>query len=112
VNQDGRSNGLTAPNGPSQVRLIRDALRVGAGAGGADVTMLEAHGTGTPLGDPIEVQAVSEAIAQTRSDRTGGWWWAARKTNFGHTETAAGVLGVLKVCCAMRARSDGASTCI
>jgi acyl transferase domain-containing protein len=94
VNQDGRSNGLTAPNGPSQVRLIRDALSMGA-LEGADVTMLEAHGTGTSLGDPIEVQALSEAIG-SRGARNG-LVLSSAKTNFGHTETAAGVLGVSKV---------------
>jgi acyl transferase domain-containing protein/acyl carrier protein/glycine/D-amino acid oxidase-like deaminating enzyme len=93
VNQDGRSNGLTAPNGPSQVRLIRDALSMGA-LEGADVTMLEAHGTGTSLGDPIEVQALSEAIG-SRGARNG-LVLSSAKTNFGHTESAAGALGVLK----------------
>ena len=93
VNQDGRSNGLTAPNGPSQVKLIREAL-AGAGVKGRDVEMLEAHGTGTSLGDPIEVQAVSEALGREREGRR--LVMGSAKTNFGHTETAAGVLGVLK----------------
>jgi acyl transferase domain-containing protein len=57
VNQDGASNGLTAPNGPSQERLIRAAL-ASAGLGPADVDVIEGHGTGTPLGDPIEIQAL------------------------------------------------------
>ena len=71
VNQDGRSNGLTAPNGPSQVRLIREALRRAQCSGDA-VACLEAHGTGTVLGDPIEVQAAAEAWArQTRQCRAG-----------------------------------------
>ena len=55
--------------------------------------MLEAHGTGTSLGDPIEVQAVREALG---SEREKGLVMGSAKTNFGHTETAAGVLGVLK----------------
>ena len=93
INQDGRSNGLTAPNGPSQVKLIREAL-AGAGVKGRDVEMLEAHGTGTSLGDPIEVQAVSEALGREREGRR--LVMGSAKTNFGHTETAAGVLGVLK----------------
>jgi acyl transferase domain-containing protein len=94
VNQDGRSNGLTAPNGPSQVKLIREALS-GAGMQGSEVGMLEAHGTGTSLGDPIEVQAVAEAMGRGRGEGSGLVMGSA-KTNFGHTETAAGVLGVLK----------------
>ena len=56
VNQDGRSSSLTAPNGPSQQRAIRAALQM-AGLNGAIVAGLELHGTGTPLGDPIEVGA-------------------------------------------------------
>ena len=95
VNQDGRSNGLTAPNGPSQVRLIREALGKAGAESGREVQVLEAHGTGTPLGDPIEVQAVSEALGNGGS--RGPLVMGSAKTNFGHAETAAGVLGVLKV---------------
>src|SRR5262249_18755080 len=53
VNQDGASNGLTAPNGPAQQRVIQAAL-ADAGLTAADVDVVEGHGTGTPLGDPIE----------------------------------------------------------
>jgi acyl transferase domain-containing protein/NADPH:quinone reductase-like Zn-dependent oxidoreductase/acyl carrier protein/acetyltransferase-like isoleucine patch superfamily enzyme len=94
VNQDGRSNGLTAPNGPSQVKLIREALRA-AGKSMQEVEVLEAHGTGTSLGDPIEVQAIAEALGQKKS-RENNLVMSSAKTNFGHAETAAGVLGVLK----------------
>ncbi|WP_159046266.1 hypothetical protein, partial [Streptomyces sp. MMG1121] len=57
VNQDGASNGLTAPNGPSQQRVIRQALEY-AGLSPDEVDAVEAHGTGTALGDPIEAQAL------------------------------------------------------
>ncbi|WP_037850164.1 hypothetical protein, partial [Streptomyces sp. NRRL S-98] len=57
VNQDGASNGLTAPNGPSQERVIREALAA-SGLTTTDVDAVEAHGTGTTLGDPIEAQAI------------------------------------------------------
>ncbi len=94
VNQDGRSNGLTAPNGPAQVRLIRETLAL-AGIEAHDVQMVEAHGTGTSLGDPIEAQAVAEALGAR--ERHSSFVMGSAKTNFGHTETAAGVLGILKV---------------
>ncbi len=103
VNQDGRSNGLTAPNGPSQVKLIREALNVGQ-ISLANVAMLEAHGTGTPLGDPIKVQAVQEAMGRGRS-RGCGLMMGSAKTNFGHTEMAAGSLGVLKAVLCMEERT-------
>ncbi|MYR12276.1 hypothetical protein GTY62_17030, partial [Streptomyces sp. SID724] len=57
VNQDGASNGLTAPNGPAQQRVIRQALE-SARLSPTDVDAVEAHGTGTRLGDPIEAQAL------------------------------------------------------
>ena len=61
-NQDGRSSGLTAPNGPAQTALVRTALGV-AGALPRHVGLVSMHGTGTPLGDPIEVNALGQALA-------------------------------------------------
>ena len=61
-NQAGRSSGLTAPNGPAQTALIRLALSV-AGLAPRDVALVSLHGTGTPLGDPIEVGALGQAFA-------------------------------------------------
>ena len=60
--QDGRSSGLTAPNGPSQASLVRTALAA-AGAKPNQMSTISVHGTGTPLGDPIEVGALGEAIS-------------------------------------------------
>lgn len=60
--QDGRSSGLTAPNGPSQSALIKAALAA-AGAQLHQVTQVSVHGTGTPLGDPIEAGALGQALA-------------------------------------------------
>src|SRR5262249_32636049 len=65
VNQDGASGGLTVPNGGAQQQVISEALRR-AGVGGGQVDYLEAHGTGTSLGDPIEVQAAGAVFGEER----------------------------------------------
>lgn len=69
VNQDGRSSSLTAPNGPSQQTLIASCLRNSA-AQPADVSYIAMHGTGTPLGDPIEVGALANALGGKHAERS------------------------------------------
>ncbi len=94
VNQDGRSNGLTAPHGPSQESVIRAAL-ARAGVAPADVGYVETHGTGTSLGDPIEVNALAAALHGGR-DASTPLRLGALKTNIGHLEAAAGIAGIIK----------------
>ncbi|MFJ2645692.1 type I polyketide synthase [Streptomyces sp. NPDC087420] len=94
VNQDGASNGLTAPNGPAQQRVIRQALAV-AGLAPHEVDLVEGHGTGTTLGDPVEAQALQEVYGRGRPEDSP-LWLGSLKSNIGHTAAAAGVAGVIK----------------
>ncbi|MEU3562918.1 type I polyketide synthase [Kitasatospora sp. NPDC006786] len=99
VNQDGASNGMTAPNGPSQRRVIRQAL-ASARLAPSEVDVVEAHGTGTRLGDPIEAQALLATYGRDRGDEP--LWLGSIKSNIGHTQSAAGVAGIIKMVQAMR----------
>lgn len=93
VNQDGRSNGLTAPNRAAQVAVIRGAL-ADAGARPDEVAYLEAHGSGTALGDEIELGALQEVFGHRPAQDPLPV--GAVKTNVGHTHTAAGIAGLIK----------------
>ncbi|OIK05263.1 type I polyketide synthase [Streptomyces monashensis] len=100
VNQDGASNGLTAPSGPAQRRVIRAALanaRLRAG----EVDVVEGHGTGTRLGDPIEAEALLATYGQEREPGSP-LWLGSLKSNIGHAQAAAGVGGMIKMIMAMR----------
>lgn len=93
-NQDGHSQGLTAPNGQAQQRVLRQAL-ADAAVDPAQVELLEAHGTGTMLGDPIELAAAQAVYAQGTA-RQAPLWVSSVKTNMGHAEAAAGIAGFIK----------------
>ncbi|KAL2128609.1 hypothetical protein VTI74DRAFT_8937 [Chaetomium olivicolor] len=99
VNQDGKTETITTPSGEAQEALIRDCYRR-AGLDPAQTTYFEAHGTGTPTGDPIEVGAIASVFKDTREAnrplRIG-----SVKTNIGHTETASGVAAIIKVALAL-----------
>ncbi len=101
INQDGKSSTFTAPNGASQARLL-SSLLAATGLTGADVGYHEAHGTGTPLGDPVELQAVVDGMRPAGGDRP--LHVGSVKANLGHTEAAAGVLGLIKAVQCLRCR--------
>ncbi|HET8706169.1 MAG TPA: beta-ketoacyl synthase N-terminal-like domain-containing protein, partial [Pseudomonadales bacterium] len=93
VNQDGKTNGLTAPNGRAQEAVIKAAL-ASAKCKPEQVQYVECHGTGTRLGDPIEVYALQAAYGQRAPDKP--LLLGAVKSNIGHLEAAAGLAGVIK----------------
>lgn len=99
INQDGRSNGLTAPNRLAQEQVLRDAYR-SAGVQPHEVQYVEAHGTGTPLGDPIEAGALGAVLGRERGD--GVLRVGSVKSNIGHTESAAGIAGLIKVALSLK----------
>ncbi|MBS2962970.1 type I polyketide synthase [Actinocrinis puniceicyclus] len=92
VNQDGRSAGVTAPNGSAQRDVLRRALKA-SGLEAHDVGYIEAHGTGTRLGDPIEVEALAEIYGRPQGPAV---YLGSSKTNIGHPEAAAGIAGLIK----------------
>jgi phthiocerol/phenolphthiocerol synthesis type-I polyketide synthase D len=102
VNSDGGSAGMVAPNPAAQQALLRAALR-DAGVDAGDVDYIEAHGTGTLLGDPIEAGALSAVLARHRpADRP--LLIGSVKSNLGHLEGAAGITGVIKTVLSLQNR--------
>ncbi|CDJ35952.1 LOW QUALITY PROTEIN: PKSN polyketide synthase for alternapyrone biosynthesis protein, related [Eimeria mitis] len=102
VNHGGRSASLTAPSGPAQQAVILACLGQ-AGVQPHEVTILEAHGTGTPLGDPIEMGAVRAVYGMGRTAETP-LFIGALKSNIGHLEGAAGIAGLIKLMLCLRHR--------
>ncbi|MEU5694390.1 amino acid adenylation domain-containing protein [Actinosynnema sp. NPDC020468] len=102
VNQDGRTNGITVPNGDAQVTLIRKVCAE-AGITPGDLQYVEAHGTSTPVGDPIEANALGRVLAEGRAP-DAPCYVGSVKTNIGHTESAAGIAGLIKTALALEHR--------
>jgi len=103
INQDGKSASMTAPHGPSQQEVIRASMREG-GLDTSQITIAECHGTGTSLGDPIEVGALRGIFGKTK--RETPFLKTSAKTCLGHLEAAAGGAGFIK-CCLMLQHSVG-----
>ena len=97
VNHDGLSSGLTVPNKQAQVSLLRQALANAHITSPEEVAYIEAHGTGTVLGDPLELRALGEVFGQRQTPLVIG----SVKTNIGHLEPAAGIAGLIKVVLAL-----------
>ncbi|HTJ67162.1 MAG TPA: aminotransferase class I/II-fold pyridoxal phosphate-dependent enzyme [Actinospica sp.] len=102
IGHGGRGNGLTAPRGSAQRTVIERALAE-AGLSGDQIGYIEAHGTGTPLGDPIEWQALSEVYGRARENRQPCPVGSA-KANIGHLEAAAGIAGLIKAALVVQRR--------
>lgn len=99
VAHGGKSNFLTAPKASSQSAVIRDAIK-NANVSPSSISYIEAHGTGTPLGDPIEIEALKEAYSEAGNKNTCAV--SSVKTNIGHLESAAGVAGLIKILLAFK----------
>ncbi|MFE9825916.1 amino acid adenylation domain-containing protein [Streptomyces sp. NPDC005791] len=103
VNQDGRTNGITVPNGEAQTSLVRQVC-AGAGVTPGQLQYMEAHGTSTPVGDPVEANALARALAEGRA--VGARCYVGSvKTNIGHTESAAGIAGLIKTALSIEHRA-------
>jgi acyl transferase domain-containing protein/NADPH:quinone reductase-like Zn-dependent oxidoreductase len=94
VNQDGHTPGITMPNGDAQAALVRDVC-ARSGVAPRDVSYIESHGPGTPVGDPIEAASLSAVLCEGRS-RDDALFVGSIKTNIGHLEPVAGIAGVIK----------------
>lgn len=96
VNHDGRSNGLTAPNGLAQEQVLKAALAQ-AQLDPAQIQYVETHGTGTILGDPIEISALTHVLGKGHTKTYNPLYIGSVKTNVGHLEAAAGIVALIKV---------------
>ncbi|WP_078857022.1 non-ribosomal peptide synthetase/type I polyketide synthase [Streptomyces sp. NBRC 109706] len=100
VNQDGHTSGITVPRADAQVRLIQEVC-ARAGITPGDLQYVEAHSTSTAVGDPIEAEALSRALAVGRAEGNPAYVGSV-KANIGHTESTAGIAGLIKTALALK----------
>ena len=103
VNQDGRTGGMTVPSVDQQAAMLAEAYRR-AGISPLSVGYIEAHGTGTPVGDPIEAMALGRVLGEGRTAERA-LWVGSIKSNLGHVEPASGVAGLAKLALALHHRT-------
>lgn len=111
VNHGGRTSGYTVPNPVAQASLIESAIEK-AGVNKTEISYIEAHGTGTALGDPIEISGLSKALSENSvaySEGGGKVAVGSVKSNIGHLESAAGIAGITKVLMQMKHRKKSAT---
>jgi polyketide synthase PksN len=102
INHGGQASGLTVPNPEKQAKLLQAAWKA-AGVSPSSINYIEMHGTGTPLGDPIEVDGIQRAFSRAAFNGSSCGLGSV-KTNLGHLEAAAGLAGLLKVVLCLRYR--------
>jgi acyl transferase domain-containing protein len=107
INYDGKTNGMTAPSGAAQSRLIREVYER-AGVNAEEMEYIVSHGTGTQLGDPVEINALCEAYRES-TEAVGFCALTSSKTNFGHTFAASGLVSLVSLVEAMRHETIPAS---
>ncbi len=102
MNQDGRSIGITAPSGKSQRQVLESAWK-NTGVSPEQISYIEAHGTGTKIGDPIEVNSINDAFKK-HTNKKQFCAISSVKTNLGHLDSVAGIAGLIKTCLALKHR--------
>lgn len=103
VNSDGKSTGFTVPNGSAQEALIRSVI-ANSNLLPSDIDYIETHGTGTPVGDPIEVSALTNIFSEYHSNEKP-LYISSVKTNIGHCESASGMAGIIKAILSLQTRT-------
>ncbi len=104
INQDGRSIGLSAPNPEAQKALLIEAWK-NAGIRPQSLSFIEAHGTGTKMGDPIEIRGIRDAFEQYTDRKNFCAIGSVKKTNIGHLDVTAGICGLVKAALSLRGKA-------